>query len=90
MSDRPAVTAPGADPAYKALAELEDAVSAVLGTLNFYTGPNARTAVSPESVQKYVRVRDARDRARALLGPRREEHDASREAAHMSGLDGCP
>jgi len=49
------------------LAELEEAVSAVLGTLNFYTGPGARTAVSRESIAKYDRVKNARDQARSVL-----------------------
>ena len=43
----------------KAAREQADAVKAILGTLNFYIGPNARTAVSRESVASYERLRDA-------------------------------
>jgi len=42
-----------------AVYELCDSIKDVLGTLNFYIGPGARTAVSPESVKRYLRVSSA-------------------------------
>ena len=51
-----------------ALEPLTDAVGEILGTLNFYTGPHARTAVSRESVDRYWRVHNANEAARSTLG----------------------
>lgn len=47
--------------------ELADAVTDVLGTLNFYIGQAARTAVSSESVARYRRLVAARDAVAAAL-----------------------
>lgn len=42
-----------------ALRELTDAVDPMLGTMNFYFGTSARSAVGSETVAKYTRIRDA-------------------------------
>jgi hypothetical protein len=45
------------------LIELHDAVKEVMGTLNYYIGPGARTAVGKESVDQYMRISHALARA---------------------------
>ena len=52
------------------LDELEQAVSASLGTMNFYFGPNSRTGVSRESENEWRRIAAACDAARAVLSAR--------------------
>jgi hypothetical protein len=47
------------DRAAAAVDELVVSIEKVMGTLNFYSGPGARTAVSRESIQRYERVRAA-------------------------------
>lgn len=49
------------------LGELRDAAGAVMGSLAYYIGPNARMLSSRENHQKYARVKAARERARSLL-----------------------
>lgn len=46
------------------LEELADAVSAKLGTMDFYFGPNARSAVSQESERAFRRIQAATKRAK--------------------------
>lgn len=56
----------------EALTELTDAISDQLGTLNFYIGPSARSAVAPSNRRAYDRIVKARDVARAALSPEEE------------------
>ncbi len=55
------------DPLREALAELAEAVTDTLGTMAYYFGPNARTAVSGRSVDAFRRIEAARDAALEAL-----------------------
>jgi hypothetical protein len=49
------------------LREIEAAVRGKLGTMNFYFGPGARTAVSPADRDAYARIKSAQERIDAFL-----------------------
>jgi len=79
----------------QALAALEAAVSDALGSMAFYFGPNARTAVSRESSDRFKRIKAARDEAReALVGPDTPAegnyvcNDCGASVAYEGGLPG--
>jgi hypothetical protein len=49
--------------------ELAGAARPVMGTLNFYIGPAARTSVSHESIERYRRLADALAHVAEVVGP---------------------
>lgn len=71
------------------------ALRPIMGTLNYYIGPNARTAVSPESVESFRRIQhllalcDPEYRKNLEFGVRREVEDLA-ERARRRTLSGRP